>query len=198
MQKAIVGISLGVCLCSCAAPRFAGHLDAMKSAGALSEAGKSRTFFVSESESGSQQIRYAYSKMFSGYSEYAKDRPEVGDTVTKSLIRDRLLRFGMGRSEAADGSGATKFVYKQILGWDMGEIVKKMTICAETDSGKTPIGECATFSEMTMFNSHPTRSLVVDNLLAILLTSTWPEQAPKAKYSKVRLERGEIHADGTP
>lgn len=187
-MKIIFGAAAAVCLSSCAATRFDDHLDVMKSAGSLSQAGKSRSFIISDSALGSQRIRYDYLKNFSDYSEYTRDRPEISDTITKNLIGDRLVRSGMGWSKTDVDPEATKFVYRQILGWDMGEIVKKMTICAETNSDKTPAVECATFSELTMFNTHPTRRLVVDNLLAILLTSKWPEKAPTEKYSKHRLE----------
>lgn len=178
----LIGLISIAFLTSCAA-KFGSHLDNMKSAGSLSVSGKSQAFIISDSGSETQKIDYAYSKIISDYSEYTKNMPTVEDT-TKKLISARLLQFGMMSSSPSTEMGFAKFSYKQILGWDMGEIVKQMTICAETNVDTVFQMECASFSELKMVNSHPTRKIVVDNLLAILLTLDWPENAPPEKYSK--------------
>lgn len=174
-------------LSSCAA-NFGSHLEQMQSRGLLSPAGSSKTFAFSDGGSQSQRINYAYSKIFSAYSEYTKNKEEIEDTLTASLIRKRLIQAGMKAMSASNDPTSTIFSYRQILGWDMGEIVKQMTICAESRMTGDPQIECATFSELTMVNSHPTRPLIVNNLLAILLTSKWPTGASPDRYSKTRME----------
>jgi len=157
-------LPLAVLLASCAA-NFGSHLEAMKAKGALSASGKAPSFTIDETESVDGE----------------KGR---SDPTTSRLIAERLVEIGMKRRADQSDLASAVVTYRQLLGWNLGEIVERMTICAETKSETSAQRDCASFSGMGMANTHPTRKLVVDNLLAILLTSRWPPEADTAQYSR--------------
>jgi hypothetical protein len=172
---------------SACATNFGNHLDASLKNGQVSQLGSAKSFVVSSTDFSSRKIKYSYEKLFV-YSQYTQNKELVKDVATKDLIMKRLKGIGMSEAESAVQAGVLVLNYEELMGWDMGEIVKQMRICGQLNAQYGKTLECAEFSEMKFANTHPTRALVVNNLLAILLTSTWPQAAPKEKYRKFELE----------
>lgn len=173
MFKLLVFMSL--CFIGCGG-HFGDHWKKDSDTSKLSVIGQENSFKVSGQYS--KEVVYNYPKMLLGwdnYFEYADDSKQVKDSRTDSLIIHKLESMNLNHSM----SSSNQLIYEQALGWDMGEIVKAMTICGYNDN----TCRCASFEEFTMFNTHPTRPQIVSNLLAILMTSEFPENADPEKYS---------------
>jgi len=176
-----------VSLVSACAANFGNHLDASLKNGQVTQLGNAKSFVISSTDLSSRKVKYSYEKLFV-YSQYTQNKEFVKDAATKELIVKRLQSIGMSEAESTAHAGVLVLNYEELLGWDMGEIVKQMRICGQINPQPEKSMECVEFSEMKFANTHPTRALVVNNLLAILLTSTWPQAAPKEKYRKFELE----------
>jgi hypothetical protein len=182
----LAAIGLISMLASCAA-NFRSHLDVAMEEGAVTELGKTKFFKIISTDLSSQKIKYQYEKMFV-FSEYTKNRETIKDSPTASLIAQRLQSIGMAESKSGDASNILILNYEEVMGWDLGEIVGKMRICGQIQSEEASPVECAEFNEMKFFNTHPTRTVITNNLLSILFTRQWPKAADKKKYSKYLLQ----------
>lgn len=60
------------------------------------------------------------------YAEYTKNKEVVTDLSTKKLITKRLERIGMTEGGEAKNRDVLLLSYEELMGWDMGEIVKEM------------------------------------------------------------------------
>lgn len=176
--KAIYLIIISLVLTNCAGG-FPNHWNKETPRQNLSWAGKSYTFKVLEEGSGSKKVNYNYSKIalgFDKYESYAEKAETVEDTLTGAIISKRMREMGFSEAE----NSQLEIAYVQLLGWDMGEIVKAMKVCVAAQNSC----DCAGFSELTMFNTHPTRTRVVGELLSILMTKEIPVGARNEKYNK--------------
>lgn len=106
-------------------------------------------------------------------------------TATTPLIARELAELGGVRSSAPDAQYTV--VYRQVLGWDMGEIVKRMTLCMVPSAHGVDSTICAEFSEETLFNTHPTRKSTVRKLVSLLQGDTNSKKLNPAKYRRYRL-----------
>lgn len=176
-------------LASCASD-FGSHLETSMRNNEGTELAGAKNYRIVYTDFSSRKIRYAYEKLFRSnvtYAEYTSNKEYVEDTTTKGLIAKRLESIGM-TEEKSQEVGTLEISYEEIMGWDFGEIVKQMRICGSVNSTiKKPV-ECVEFSELKMANTHPTRELVVNNLIAILLTKNWPAAAPNNKYKRFEME----------
>jgi hypothetical protein len=125
----------------------------------------------------------------SNYPEYIKNQEHVVDSATKKLISRKLVSIGMTEAEPNKNQDVLLLSYQELMGWDMGEIVKEMRICGRVESLSDRYMDCAEFSELKFANSHPTRELIINNLIAILLTKSWPKDAPVDKYKKNHINK---------
>jgi hypothetical protein len=189
-------ISLISMLASCAA-NFKSHLDVAIEEGAVTELGKAKFFKIISTDLSSQKIKYKYEKMFV-FSEYTKNREFIKDSPTAMLFAQRLQSIGMAESKSNDEAAILILNYEEVMGWDLGEIVAQMRICGQIQSVEASPVECAEFNEMKFFNTHPTRAVITNNLLSILLTRQWPKTADKKKYSKYLLQEGARVAGAEP
>lgn len=152
--------------------------------------GKAFRFAFVEDSGASLTVKYNYGKIFSDYETYAKEKKVVSDTVTANLIGKAL--WDKGGDRVSDSAADVDYLvrYKQLLGWDMGEIVKRMTICVEArkvdSSSVRPV--CVEFSEMTMFNTHPTRARIVKKLVALLAGNDTAKDLNSKKFRRFVLE----------
>lgn len=149
------------------------------------------TYRFSRDSGASQKIKYAYSGFFSGYDAYTKDKNVVEDTLTPSLISRQLTTLGGIRVPDSSASADIQVRYRQILGWDLGTIVKKMIICAESDRNASlasgPI--CTEFDERTIFNTHPTQARTTERLVRLLLSNADVPDLDPTKYHRIALKR---------
>jgi hypothetical protein len=167
-------------LASCA-NGFRDHWNLQTPSEQLSWAAKVKTFRVLDEYSNSAKVRYNYGMLplgFSSNESYADSRDSHVDFKTSFLISESMQE--MGYKDTVDGE--LEFTYAQLLGWDMGEIVKRMKICVASANNC----ECAEFSEMTMMNSQPKRQRVVRELLAILMTTELSKGARGPKYQRTQ------------
>lgn len=143
-------------------------------------------------DSSTKRIKYDYPKLFLGYEKYTSNKESVIDTETNGSIEKSISKIGGERVCVAD-SNTIKIYYQQIFGNDLGEIVKSMTICAESNYlGKFT---CASFKEETFFNTHPTRNITATRLIKILFESGIDKKFNATKYSKYSLQASEQKND---
>lgn len=147
------------------------------------------TFTIVDDSASFAKIRYSYTKILSDYESYAGDKRKLDDTVTRGLLAKQFEALGGVRQD--DSLAQWKVSYVQQLGWDMGEIVKSMMVCVEggpTDS-KAASTVCASFSERTMLNTHPTRTGIVKNLVQILLGNRETAKLNPKKFRRYTVTR---------
>lgn len=184
---AIVGVTMSLLRDSSSAPSKAGDsanaVHPSFAADSLVFRGGFGFAIVDDSLS-SRKVQYACGKLFSGYDAYTQDRKTIPDTLTGSLVAKELAALGGVRRAAADAQYLV--AYRQVLGWDMGEIVKRMTICVapspQADGALAPV--CAEFTEETLFNTHPTRKSTVAKLVALLQGNKGIKKLKPAKYRR--------------
>lgn len=214
--NSVAAIVASFLLTSCAGVNFTQHLDASIKSDAISELARAKTYRVVEAST--MEINYSYRELvpytaqflaenlkranlglqpvaveMDNYNTYIASKAAVIDPATMKIIEKRLQSVGMRSADEPQGNNTLLLGYQELMGWDMGTIVKEMRICGRLSSAVDNSVDCVEFSELKFVNSHPTRGLVVNNLLAILLTTKWPKEAPTDKYRKFRVGKLEQH-----
>lgn len=129
----------------------------------------------------SKRINYDYvhlaltGPVLLNYDYYTKEqafgdaKPDVPAEIIKYL-KERGKRLEVGTLDQAPASGAIVFTYEELWGWDVGDIIKRLEISARYGEGAFDVASVS-FSEMTMFNSHPIASSLVPEMMNRLFTS---------------------------
>jgi hypothetical protein len=115
------------------------------------------------------------------YERYAKGRVrgEVKLDVPVEIVKylkERGKDVALGPADLAPQGDAVIISYDELWGWDMGDIIKALTIRARP-SGVSTEETSVKFEEMTIFNTHPVASSVVPAMMNVLFPSTNNAQA---------------------
>jgi hypothetical protein len=122
-----------------------------------------------------EEVDYGYLWEALNYPKYAADRefkpgrPDVPTEIAQYLERrGKVVRLGPASAAPRDGSMVV--VYKELWGWDMRDIIKSLTIFIYPAERR---GDAAavSFEELTIFNSQPTASSLVPQMLDKLFLS---------------------------
>lgn len=162
--------------------------------------GSKFSFAIVDDSLSSQKINYAYTRIFSSYDNYTKDKQALSDTETAHLISLEFAKIGGTRAVDSAAHPDLLVQYRQILGWDMGEIVKRMTLCASRQTAEGPATPvCVQFKEETLINTHPTRSTTIAKLVGLLTSNKSKKDLNPDKFHRFRpQERPNKSDSGTP
>jgi hypothetical protein len=120
----------------------------------------------------SQRVAYDYTRIIGSgqdYDAYASGRkqdaakPDVPLAIADYLHR-RGARVQLGPEGSVPPAGEVLVVrYRELWGWDLGDIIKALTIAVSPRGGGEPVA--VTFEEMTIFNSRPTAKNLVPQMM---------------------------------
>jgi hypothetical protein len=134
----------------------------------------SKRFYV-KLNSDSEKVEYSYFTNPLNYDEYAKNRsiintkPDVPLEILQYL-KDRKKGAIIGPISLIPEGDFVVITYKELWGWDVGDIIKRLNIEAylrENESKKTSVN----FEEMTIFNTHPVAKSLVPHMMDLLFSN---------------------------
>jgi hypothetical protein len=120
----------------------------------------------------SVSVVYDYKNLGKDYDTYAAGRsvdapkPDVPLAIAEDLSR-RGKRVLIGPEQTIPAGDLLVVRYRELWGWDMGAIIKALSIAVTPAGGAGPRAEIS-FSEMSIVNSHPTASNLVPQMMARL------------------------------
>jgi hypothetical protein len=119
----------------------------------------------------SVSVVYDYTKVTQDYDTYAAGRSVgVSRSDVPLAIADDLYRRGkrvlIGPEPSTSPSDLLVVRYRELWGWDMGDIIKALSISVAPPSGAPQVE--LSFSEMSIVNSHPTAASLVPQMMALL------------------------------
>ncbi len=134
---------------------------------------RNSVFFIAVNDSAAR-VKYHFGANPLNYDEYASQREKENLKLDVPMEIFRYLKLhgekvSMGSRDAIPHGDTVIVSYKELWGWDMGDIIKALDIYmfkADAPSFFTNVK----FSELTIFNSHPVAKTLVPQMLDVLFS----------------------------
>jgi hypothetical protein len=116
----------------------------------------------------SERVVYDYANIGKEYDRYASGRNvQAAKPDVPLAIADYLYHHGkrvlLGPEPSIPPGDLLVVRYRELWGWDMGDIIKALSIAVAPPGGAQQVE--LSFSEMTIVNSHPTAANLVPQMM---------------------------------